>query len=289
MSYVVTGATGFIGRHLVERLLERGGDVYVLVREESAGKLDRWRDSDRVKPVFGDLTQPGLGLAEEDRERLRGVDHVFHLGAVYDIAAPEEQNAAVNVGGTQNVVDLANELGAGRFHHLSSIAVAGDYDGHFTEDDFDEGQGFPNPYHRTKFESEKLVRERAQVPWRVYRPSIVVGDSRTGEMDKIDGPYYFFKAIQKLRHALPEWFPLVSLEFGRTNLVPVDYAAAAVDHIAHQDGLDGQAFHIVDPKPPKSGDVLNTFAGAAHAPHAVMRIDKRMTDMLPKGVLSYAM
>src|SRR5919197_3573708 len=108
-------------------------------------------------------------------------------------------------------------------------------------------------------------------------------------MAKLDGPYYFFKAIQKLRHALPQWFPLISLEFGRTNLVPVDYVAAAVDHIAHQEGLDGQAFHIVDPKPPKSGDVLNAFANAAHAPHAVMRVDKRMTDMLPKGVLSYAM
>ena len=108
-------------------------------------------------------------------------------------------------------------------------------------------------------------------------------------MDKIDGPYYFFKAIQKLRHALPEWFPLVSLEFGRTNIVPVDYVAAVVDHIAHLDGLDGQAFHIVDPKPPRSGDVMNTFANAAHAPQAVMRVDKRMTDMLPKGVLSYAL
>src|ERR1044071_3658926 len=108
-------------------------------------------------------------------------------------------------------------------------------------------------------------------------------------MDKIDGPYYFFKAIQKLRHALPEWFPLISLEFGRTNLVPVDYVAAAVDHIAHQDGLDGQAFHVVDPKPPRSGDVLNTFANSAHAPPAVMRIDKLMTDILTKGVLSYAM
>ena len=172
---------------------------------------------------------------------------------------------------------------------MSSIAVAGSYDGWFTEDDFDEGQEFPSPYHRTKFESEKLVRERAQVPWRAYRPSLVVGNSKTGEMDKIDGPYYFFKAIQKLRHALPQWFPLISLEFGRTNLVPVDYVAAAVDHIAHQDGLDNHAFHIVDPKPPRSGDVLNTFANSAHAPHAVMRLDKRMTDMLPKGVLGYAM
>src|SRR6185436_5068888 len=150
-------------------------------------------------------------------------------------------------------------------------------------------QKLSHPYHRTKFESEKLVRERVKSPWRVYRPSVVVGDSRTGEMDKVDGPYYFFKLIQKVRHTLPEWFPLVSVEWGWTNIVPVDYVAAVVDHIAHQDGLDGQAFHVVDPKPPKSGDVLNAFANAAHAPHAVMRVDKKLTDMLPKGVLSYAM
>jgi NAD(P)-dependent dehydrogenase (short-subunit alcohol dehydrogenase family) len=285
----VTGATGFIGRHLLERLLEREGDIYVLVREGSAEKLERWRGQKRVKPVFGDLTQSQLGIDEEAREQLRGVDHFFHCAAIYDITADETQNALLNIGGTQNAIDLANVLGAKRFHHMSSIAVAGNYDGHFTEDDFDEGQNLPTPYHRTKFESEKLVRERLQVPWRVYRPSLVVGNSKTGEMDKIDGPYYFFKAIQKLRHALPEWFPLVSLEFGRTNIVPVDYVAAAVDHIAHVDDLDGQAFHIVDPKPPRSGDVMNTFADAAHAPHAVMRVDKKLTDMLPKGVLSYAL
>ncbi len=293
MSYFVTGATGFIGRHLVELLLEREGDIHVLVREGSEAKLERLLDQtgrpDRIKPVLGDLSEPRLGLDDDAVEQLKGVDHFFHLAAIYDITADETTNALLNVGGTQNAVDLANRLGAGRFHHMSSIAVAGSYDGHFTEDDFAEGQDLPSPYHRTKYESEKLVRERVTSPWRVYRPAIVVGNSKTGEMDKIDGPYYFFKAIQKLRHALPEWFPLVSLEFGRTNLVPVDYVAAAVDHIAHVDGLDGQAFHIVDPKPPKSGDVMNTFANAAHAPHAVMRVDKKLTDMLPKGVLGYAL
>jgi len=108
-------------------------------------------------------------------------------------------------------------------------------------------------------------------------------------MDKIDGPYYFFKAIQKARHALPEWFPLVGLEVGWTNIVPVDFVAAAIDHIAHEPGLDGQAFHLVNPRPQRAGDVLNTFARAGHAPQMAIRVDKRMTDMLPKGVLSYAM
>jgi NAD(P)-dependent dehydrogenase (short-subunit alcohol dehydrogenase family) len=295
LNYFVTGATGFIGRHLVERLLERedGGDIYILVREASADKLDRladrWGRPERVKPVLGDLAKPLLGLDDAAHEQLEGVDHFFHLAAIYDMTADEPTNALLNVGGTQHAVDLANELGAGRFHHMSSIAVAGDYDGHFTEDHFDEGQSLSHAYHRTKYESEKLVRERVQSPWRVYRPAIVVGNSRTGEMDKVDGPYYFFKAIQKIRHALPQWFPLVSLEFGRTNIVPVDYVAAVVDHIAHQDGLDNRAFHVVDPKPPRSGDVLNVFATAAHAPHAVMRVDKKLTDMLPKGVLSYAL
>jgi NAD(P)-dependent dehydrogenase (short-subunit alcohol dehydrogenase family) len=294
MSYFVTGATGFIGRHLVERLLEREGDVHVLVREGSQGKLDdlreRWGEgADRVKPVTGDLSEPGLGVSEEDRERLKGVEHFFHLAAIYDMTADEERNRRLNVNGTNSAIDLANALEAGHFHHASSIAVAGEYEGHFTEDNFDEGQKLSHPYHRTKFEAEKLVRQRVTGPWRVYRPSIVVGNSQTGEMDKIDGPYYFFKAIQKARNALPQWFPLVGIEVGRTNIVPVDYVAAAMDHIAHQPELDGQAFHLVDPKMRPAGEVINVFASAGHAPRVAVRVDKKMTDMLPKGVLSYAM
>ena len=218
------------------------------------------------------------------------IDHFFHLAAIYDMSADETRNALLNVGGTQHAIDLANALEVGTFHHMSSIAVAGLYDeGTFNEDMFDEGQKLAHPYHRTKFESEKLVRERVSSPWRVYRPAVVVGDSRSGEMDKIDGPYYFFKLIQKIRHVLPEWFPLISLEWGWTNIVPVDYVAAVVDHIAHAEGLDGQAFHVVDPKGQRVGEVLNTFAEAGHAPKAVMRIDKRATQNLPKGVLSFAM
>ena len=112
---------------------------------------------------------------------------------------------------------------------------------------FDEGQKLPSPYHRTKFESERIVREQPYVPWRVYRPAVVVGDSRTGEMDKVDGPYYFFKAIQRTRRLIPEWLPLVGLDLGKTNVVPVDWVAGALDHIAHEPDLDGRAFHLTDP------------------------------------------
>jgi NAD(P)-dependent dehydrogenase (short-subunit alcohol dehydrogenase family) len=300
MTYFVTGATGFIGRHLVERLLRREGYCYVLVREESQDKLqqllaEKWcpavpAAAERIKPVIGDLTQPALGVPEELRAELTGkVDHFFHLAAVYDMTAPEDRNRVANVEGTRHAVELANSLQAGCFHHASSIAVAGMYEGLFREDMFEEGQKLDHPYHQTKFEAEKIARSQTTVPWRVYRPSIVVGNSHTGEMDKIDGPYYFFTAIKLARHYLPGWFPLVGPEVGYTNIVPVDYVAAAIDHIAHQPGLDGQAFHLCNPKRQRSGDVINQFADAAHAPKLSMRIDSRLLKALPKGTFSMLM
>ncbi|MEA2224091.1 MAG: hypothetical protein QOH83_2467, partial [Solirubrobacteraceae bacterium] len=296
MAYFVTGATGFIGRHLVERLLERDGDIHVLVREGSQDRLnalvERWgtEGAQRVKPVVGDLQEPRLGLSDEQIAALKGeIEHFFHLAAIYDMTADEEVNERLNVAGTRNAVDLANALHAEHLHHVSSVAAAGEFKGLFREDMFDEGQRLPSPYHRTKFESEKLVRERATVPWRVYRPAVVVGHSQTGEMDKIDGPYYFFKAIQKARHALPEWVPLIGPELGYTNLVPVDFVADAMDHIAHQPGLNFQAFHLTNPKPMRVGESLNEFAKAAHAPQLAIRVDKRLTDALPKGTLSMLM
>ncbi len=300
MAYFVTGATGFIGRRLVEGLLaNRQGKIYVLVRENSKGKLDdlieRWailagaKAVERIVPVTGDLRRPLLGVEADQLTELRGkVEHFFHLAAVYDMTAPAERNTAVNVGGTTHAVELARALDAKHLHHVSSIAVAGEYRGIFEETMFDEGQRLPSPYHRTKFESERIVREQAYVPWRVYRPGIVVGDSKTGEMDKIDGPYYFFKAIQRMRHLLPGWVPLVGLDLGYTNIVPVDWVAGALEHIAHEPDLDGRAFHLTDPRPQRVDDMINELAVAAHAPRFAVSIDKRLTDPLPKWPLALA-
>ena len=289
MSYFVTGATGFIGRYLVRTLLQRGNaTVYVLVRARSTAKLEElgefWgpKAARRVIAVSGDLGQPLLGIAKRDVTRLKGkIRHLFHLGAVYDLEASADNLRKANIDGTAHALDFAHAIGARRFHHMSSIAVAGLYRGTFTEDMFEEAQDLDHPYHRTKHDAEALVRANGRTPFRIYRPGAVVGHSQTGVIDKIDGPYYFFKALQKLRESWPRWVPLVGIEGGFINLVPVDFVVAALDHLAHLKGRDGQCFHLTDPQARRVGEVLNVFARAAHAPEMAFRVDPRVFKLIP--------
>ena len=291
MDYFVTGGTGFIGRYLVERLLKRGGTVHVLVREGSRGRLEElisgWSETEgRVLPVVGDLTQPNFGIADHEVEQLYGrIDHFYHLAAVYNLEADDEAHRIANIEGTMHAVELANRLEVGCFHLASSIVAAGLFKGTWREDMFEEAEDLDkHPYFRTKHESERIVRDQIQRPWRVYRPGIVVGDSRTGEMDKIDGPYYFFKVIQRLRNALPPWMPTIGVEGKQINVVPVDFVADAIDHISHEPDLDGKAFHLTDPNPLRAGQILNIFATSAHAPQASMRLDPQIFDVIPPAV-----
>lgn len=292
MQYFVTGATGFIGKRLVKALLARkGATVHFLLRRESEAKvadlLQYWGTTKaRAIPVFGDLTAKKLGVAADDIKALKGrIDALFHLAAVYDLGADEESQIQANVEGTRNVVEFAKAVDAGHLHHVSSIAAAGLYEGVFREDMFDEAENLDHPYFMTKHESEKIVRQESKLPWTVYRPAFVVGDSVSGEMDKIDGPYYFFKLIQRMRQLLPPWFPSVGLEGGRINIVPVDFVVAAIDHIAHAKAdLAGRCFHLVDPMGYRIGDVLDIFSKAAHAPKMNLFVNAALLGFVPRSV-----
>ncbi|MDZ4858920.1 MAG: SDR family oxidoreductase [Candidatus Hydrogenedentes bacterium] len=291
MSYFITGATGFIGGNLVERLVKRKGTIYALVRHDSEHKLDALRrklglKADRLVAVRGDLTKPHFGLRKDVIEKMQGkVRHFFHIAAHYDMMSDDEVlQMRINVEGTREAVQFAELLKAKCFHHMSSVAIAGLFHGYWQEDMFEEAENFDQPYFKSKRFAEAVVRTECKIPFRIYRPGIVVGHSKTGEIHKIDGPYYLFKFLQRVRNAIPSWVPLVGIEGGRINIVPVDYVAEATDYLAHKAGLNGRTFHLTDPQPYRSGEALNVFAKASRAPQFAMRIDARMLDIIPKSM-----
>src|SRR5271157_4847602 len=292
MSAFVTGGTGFIGKRLVRKLLERSREpIHLLVYKPTPELIDGltafWGEgAERVAFVEGDISRPDLGVAPKDARKLKGkVDHFFHLAAVYDLKADPATVVAANVAGVANALAFAKSVQAGCFHHVSSIAAAGLYDGVFREDMFEEARGLDHPYYSTKHRGEGLVRAETEIPWRIYRPGIVVGDSRTGEIDKIDGPYYFFKLIQKLRDVVPSWVPMIGIEGGRINVVPVNFVIAAMDHLAHLDGLDGRTFHLTDPNPLRVGDLLNALTKAAHAPSFTVKVNAGLFGLAPPALM----
>jgi NAD(P)-dependent dehydrogenase (short-subunit alcohol dehydrogenase family) len=296
MAYFVTGGSGFIGKRLVRALLERpDARVYVLLRNPPADRLAKlskfWgKDTSRVIPITGDVREHYFGIAPDQlNEIVSKVDHFFHLAAIYDLEADAETEIRTNIDGTRNAITLAAAVRSKCFHHMSSIAAAGLYQGVFREDMFEEATNLEHPYYASKHESEKLVRNECRIPWRIYRPGLVIGDSRTGEMDKIDGPYYFFKLIQKMRRLLPSWMPSIGIEGGRINLVPVDFVVAALVHLAHVEGQDGRCFHLTDPHPHRVGEILSILAHAAHAPDMTIRLNAALLRLIPAGVVTTLM
>jgi len=291
LAYFVTGATGFVGGFVVRSLARRGKPIYVLVRSGSAKKLDALRErcqatENQLIPIIGDLGEPNLGVSPADRKKLKGkIEHLFHLAAIYDLKASAREQELANVEGTRHAVQFAEAIAAGCFNHVSSIAAAGLYEGVFREDMFEEAEDLDHPYFKSKHDAEGMVRRECKRPYRIYRPGFVVGDSKTGYIDKIDGPYYFFKFIQKLRATLPPWMPMLGIEGGRINIVPVDFVASAIDYLAHKKGLDGKCFHLTDPEPHRIGEVLNIFARAGHAPQMTLRVNARMFGFIPAPIL----
>jgi thioester reductase-like protein len=253
MTAVVTGFPGFIGRRLVRRLAGDGTRVIALVEQRM---LDKAREVARacgegVEVIAGDITERHLGLDDATWERVTAeVTHVYHLAAVYDLAVPFEIAQRVNVDGTGNVLELC--LAAPRLERLTYVStayVAGQRTGVVYEHELVMGQEFKNHYESTKFQAEVWVRElMRRVPTTILRPAIVVGDSRTGETEKFDGPYYILRTIaaaQRLRRRV--------VQFGRSeatfNVVPVDYVVAAIAAASTAPETSGETLHLVDPEP----------------------------------------
>ncbi|KAB1198647.1 MULTISPECIES: SDR family oxidoreductase [Haloferax] len=268
MSVFLTGFPGFLGSALVERLTDRTDEIVCLVQPRYRDAAERrafdllgphWNET--VTLVEGDITDSTLGLSATTRSDLESrVESVFHLAAVYDLAVSPELGQAVNVDGTRHVLEFAEAADVERLHYVSTCYVSGRYDGVFTESDLDVGQSFNNHYEETKFRAEVLVRDRMEsgdVPATVYRPAIVVGDSRTGETQKYDGPYYLIRWL--LRQPRVALVPrLGDPDAAELNVVPRDYVVDAIDHLSSLDRSENVTYQLCDPNPP----TIREFTGA---------------------------
>src|SRR5919106_2440711 len=260
---LLTGYPGFIGRRLADRLAEGGARVTALVEPRMAAAA-REVSGGRVQIVEGDISRRRLGLSDEDWERLVAeVRHVFHLAAVYDLSVPLELAQRVNVDGTGNVLDLCLACERlERLNYVSTAYVAGTRRGVVYEHELALGQEFKNHYESTKFQAEVWVRQELdRVPTTIYRPAIVVGDSRTGETQKFDGPYFMLRVI-----ALCERLGAPIPQFGRSNapfnVVPVDFVLDAMLAGASEPAAVGQTFHLVDPEPVTAVELLGILSEA---------------------------
>lgn len=270
MSVFLTGFPGFLGSALVERLLERTDRVDCLIQSRYRKAAQRraveiagedWPD--RIDLHEGDITYPDLGLDARERGTIQDrTGEVFHLAAVYDLGVARDVAEAVNVGGTEHVLDFVEGCSARRLQYVSTCYVSGRYDGVFGEDDLDVGQSFTNHYESTKFEAERRVQARMDgIETTIYRPAIVVGDSETGATEKYDGPYGILRFLSRQpRHAvLPRMGGASEYE---VNLVPRDFVIDAIDYLSAQDRAAGTVYQLSDPNPPTVAEVVDLFAVA---------------------------
>ena len=251
-----TGIGGFIGRYILSHYLEKQDcELYLLEHGRFRDRLEAFLDEQvsdpeqrkRVKVFSGDVSQPGLGLEGATRDELKQrVTHVIHLAALYNLSAPRDISMRINVDGTRHLLDFLGEIRSlRRFAHASTIAVSGKHMGTFREDDLDLGQEFENNYDETKFLSEKLVRERRDsIPTVILRPTSVVGHSRPGAIEKIDGPYYALGMIARNMHYI-----VPNTRDNKFQFAPVDFIADAFYYLFEDEESIGKVFHLVDPEP----------------------------------------
>ncbi len=256
---LLTGATGFVGMELMTRHLERGDrEIVAVVRADSdeAAKarvrsvLENLfgsraaRYSGRVEAVAGDLTAPRVGLSRARWQELAcRVTTIIHSAASVSFDLDIDEARAINVDGTKRMLELAADAaacgGLQRYAHVSTAFVAGTHSGAFRECDFDLGQGFRNTYERSKFESEQLVRAAPEVPFTILRPSIVVGDRRSGWTAAFNVLYWPLRALaQGLYTAVP------AIPTAPVDVVSIDYVADAIHELCQSDAGIGETYHL---------------------------------------------
>lgn len=285
-TYLVTGYPGFIGKRLVERIAKEAprARVYLLVQPKFVEEAQRYVKSlelVRADVLTGDVVDMHLGLSGEEYQRLCDeVTDIFHLAAISYLGVPKEIAWRVNVDGTRNLLELARDCDKlRRFNHFSTCYVSGDRVGVIAEDELDMGQGFRNAYEETQFHAERLVRRAAEVlPVTIYRPSSVVGDSTTGEIDRFEGPYYLGILLVTSPLAVP--LPLPGNGVAPLNVVPVDYVVSAVWQLAHDTRAIGRTFHLVDPNPMSARRVYELIAEKANRKLPKFKLSAKAADVM---------
>jgi thioester reductase-like protein len=281
-----TGFPGFIGTRLVRRLLTDDPDLRVAaIVEEKMG--DRAREAaemlgagDRIEVLPGDIGERDLGLPAPVLDRLKQETTVaYHLAAIYNLAVPFKIAQRVNVDGTGNVLELCAACKQlERLNYVSTAYVAGERKGSVYEHELVYGQDFKNHYESTKFQAELWVREMFdRVPTTVYRPAIVVGDSKTGETQKFDGPYYMLRTISvSVKRKTPiAQFGASSAPF---NVVPVDFVVDALNAVSSEPSAVGETLHLVDPDPVSAAELLTLLSKEYAGKEPRYRLPSRLVE-----------
>ena len=263
----VTGYPSIVVGRLVRTLVDAGVETHVLVKEdfeERARKEFTGLSSKLLRLYSGDVVNMDLGLAgAEARELLDNVQTMFHLAGVYHLGVREAEMNLVNLEGTRNALAFARRCKRlARFVHMSTTFVAGNREGVIMEDELDEGQSFRTKYEESKYYAEKLVnRAGLDLPITIARPSLIVGDSRTGEIDTLEGPHFFMYVLVNL--PLNVQLPLPGHGRFPLNLVPVDYLVDVLPIIAADPEAEGLTFHLTDPNPVSARMVFEMVAELA--------------------------
>ena len=274
----ITGFPGFIANRLLERVAANDCRFILLVQPSFR---DRARDEvvrlaqvagksiADFQLVEGDISQPGLGLTGEHAALAREqTTRAFHLAAVYDLAVERELAMRVNVGGTRNVLEFARTMPRLRhFHHVSTCYVAGKREGVILETELHHNAGYRNFYEESKYLAEMEVDSlKNELPITIHRPSVVCGDSQTGETAKYDGVYYLILYLLKW----PSVLELINIGNHEVslNLVPVDYVVDAMAALAFDERAIGKTVQLADPAPLTTNQLFNAIAGAINGGHS---------------------